>query len=62
MKMLKHNVSEDEELYLVEGESAVYVVKRLGSVYTCSCPSYMYYKGDCKHIVFVKRCLDGQSS
>jgi predicted nucleic acid-binding Zn finger protein len=59
LKLLKHISSDEgEELFLVQGESAVYVVKLIGSVYSCSCPSFMYHKGDCKHIVFVKRgCL-----
>jgi len=58
MKLLKHSVFEGEELFIVQGETAVYVVKRVGSVYSCSCPAYMYRKGDCKHVSFVRRCAE----
>jgi len=53
MKLLKHSTFEGEELYVVQGLSGVYVVKKVGEEYTCTCPSYTYRK-TCKHIEFVK--------
>lgn len=58
MMLLKHSASEGEEFYLVQSESDnVYVVRRTGDTYTCSCPAFMYRKGECKHIQFVKRLM-----
>jgi hypothetical protein len=59
MRLIKHTVFEDEELFEVEGETGIYIVRKIGDEYTCTCPAFTYRKG-CKHIEFVKGgCREG---
>lgn len=51
--ILRHFKYEDEELFLVQGESGLYTVTRRDGEYRCTCPAYQYHK-TCKHIDEVK--------
>lgn len=43
----------DEELFLIQGESGYYIVKLESGQYSCTCPYYQYHKSICKHIAYV---------
>ena len=43
-------VLEPKQKWVVKGSTdAEYVVEKVDSVYTCTCPGYKY-RGDCKHV------------
>jgi predicted nucleic acid-binding Zn finger protein len=53
MRVLRSVECNGERLWLVEGESGVYVVSESSGQYKCTCPSFLYRRV-CKHIDLVR--------
>jgi predicted nucleic acid-binding Zn finger protein len=51
--LLKRINVDSEELFMIQGSTGIYIVKRTDDTYTCTCSAFLYRKTPCKHIRFV---------